>query len=282
MTEAFEIQNGILTVCDGVTELTDALFAGREDIESVYLPDSVRILGMELFAECPSLKSVRLPSCLRDISPALFAECPALCDIDIPETVVSIGEGAFLNCSSLRAVTLPHGLCEICDMAFWGTGLESVSIPESVQSIGESAFWSCEALTKACVLCHDTRIGENAFGSCYRLIEGYIAPGYPEKSDAPSELLYTLLWCSCPERHSPEVSRRAEAFIRANEGLILERIFKARNIPALTGIAKMGILSPSEIEKYVRLSAETGETELTALLLNAQGKKRSFDEDFEL
>ena len=282
LTDDFEIQNGVLTVYDGVTELPDALFAGREDIESVYLPDSLRIFGMELFAECPNVKSVRLPSALRDISPAAFAECPALCEITIPDTVVSVGEGAFLNCTSLRSVTLPRSLREICDMAFWGAGLESVSVPESVKRIGESAFWSCEALKKAEVMGRGTRIGENAFGSCYGLIEGYIAPGYPEESDAPSELLYTLLWCSCPDRHAPEVSRRAERFIRANEELILERIFKAKNIPALTGLTGRGLLSPAGIEKYVRLSAEAGETELTALLLKAQGEKRTFDEEFAL
>lgn len=282
MTKNSEAVDGILIIPDGVTELPDALFAGRCDIERVVMPDSLRVLGMELFTGCSALKSVRLPGTLRDLSPAIFAECPLLSDITLPETLVSVGDGAFLSCPSLHSIKLPNSLREICDLAFWGTGLESISVPEGVARIGEHAFWSCEELRKADVLGRDTVICENAFGSCYKLVEGYIAPGYPMIGDPPSELLYTLLWCTCPDRHTAEVTARAEDYIRHNEALIIERIFKSDNVPALSGIAERKLLSPGNIEKYVRLSAESGKTELTALLLKAQGTARNTSEDFNL
>ncbi len=274
--------NGILTVPDGTAAIDDGEFAGREDIIELYLPDSVRSLGIEAFCGCTQLKAVRLPSALPEISPACFAECTALECVELPPSLLNIGEGAFLNCAALCAVQLPEGLREIAPMAFWNTGLEQVTIPEGVAVIGENAFWSCESLRRADVLGKNTLIGENAFGSCYELTSGYIAPGYPQEGDAPSELLYTLLWCSCPDRHGVETSRRAEKYIQSNEALIMERIFKYNNIPALSGIVGRGLLGADKTDGYVRISAENGQAELTALLLKARASGRGVEEELEL
>lgn len=274
--------NGTLTVPDGVSSIDDGAFAGREDITRLYLPDSVKTLGIEAFCGCTQLESVRLPSALEQISPACFAECTRLERIELPPVLTVIGEGAFLNCAALCAVTLPDSLREIAPMAFWSSGLEKISIPEGVASIGENAFWSCESLRHADVLGKSTLIGENAFGSCYELISGYIAPGFPPQDDAPSRLLYTLLWCSCPDRHTEQTSRRAEAFVRDNEALIMERIFKYNNTPALSGIVSRRLLSCENTDSYVRISAESGQAELTALLLKARAAGRDLDEEFEL
>lgn len=282
MTGAFAPDKGILTIPEGVTELPDAAFAGRDDVISIVLPDSIQSLGIQCFAECPNLKKVRLPVFLSELPGACFAECGALSDIRLPETLERIGDGAFINCPELRSISFPDTLREINMYAFWGTGLERVVIPEGVELIGESAFWSCDNLIRADVLGESTRISENAFGSCYRLTQGYIAPGYPAEGDAPSELLYTLLWCSCPSRHSEKTSQRAEAFIAANEALIMERIFKYNNTAALSGLIGRELLPSEKLESYVRFSAENGQNELTALLLKAQGAKRDIYEEFEL
>lgn len=282
MTDASETRDGLLIIPEGVTEIRDGEFAGRGDIVSVSLPDCLRFMDMEAFCECPELKSVRLPAGLGSISPACFAECPKLRDIILPPELESIGEGAFLNCASLRSVTLPDTLRSIDDLSFWGTGLEAVSIPAGVRSIGEQAFWSCEELRRADVNGAETVIGDNAFGSCYKLIEGFIAPGYPPGGDRASELLYTLLWCSCPDRHGAAVSERAERFVRENEALIMERIFKYENIPALSGCVKRGLLSPEKTDGYVRTAADMGLAEMTALLLKARGAGGNTFEELEL
>ena len=282
MTNALEVSEGLLIIPEGVTEIRDGEFAGRGDIVSAILPDSLRFMDMEAFCECPELKSVRLPASLGSISPACFAECPKLCDIALPPALESIGEGAFLNCASLRSIAFPDTLRSIGDLSFWGTGLETVSIPAGVRSIGEQAFWSCEELRRADVNGKDTLIAGDAFGSCYKLIEGFIAPGYPPEGDRASELLYSLLWCSCPDRHGAAVSERAERFVRENEALIMERIFKYENVPALSGCVKRGLLSRDKIDGYVRTAADGGLAEMTALLLKARGTGRDTFEEFDL
>lgn len=253
------IRDGVLTVPDGVTDVPPAAFSDRESLCEVHIPKSVRTVGAAAFAGCTGLRSVTFSDGLE-----------------------LIGEGAFLGCSSLREAAFPESLREIREMAFWETGLESVLIPAGVREIGDSAFWSCEDLTRIEVTGADTRIGNNAFGSCYKLVEGYIAPGYPENADPPAELLYSLLWCSCPERHGDAVSRRAEEYIRRSEELIMSRIVNAEGTAALAGIAARGLLSSACIDKYIRVTAERGLPELTALLLHARSITPDDGGDFEL
>ena len=282
MTNGFQPVDGVLKIPEGTLSLPDGEFAGREDIACVILPETLLDTGLETFSGCAELREVIFPRALKSIGAACFAECPKLSKAELTEELLSVGEGAFLNCVSLKNLRFPETLTEIGAMSFWGTGIEEISIPCGVLSVGEHAFWSCEELRRADVPGRGTDIGENAFGSCYKLTQGYIAPGYPAHGDPPSELLYTLLWCSCPERHGVEMSRRAESYIEKNEALIMERIFKYDNIPALNTLVQRGLLSQSGIESYVRESSAAGKTEMTALLLRARGKYDNLDGELEL
>ncbi len=281
MTSALAADNGLLTVPEGTRTLPDEAFAGREDIVRAVLPASVERFGEEVFSGCVNLREVALPAGLRELGPAAFVNCAALETAELPPGLESVGDGAFLYCAALRKLTLPETLRRIGAMAFWGSGLEEVSVPAAVEEIGESAFWDCAALRRADVLGGGARIGENAFGSCWSLTEGYMAPGYPERADAPAELLFTLLWCSCPERHGAATAARAERFIRANEALVWERVLKYDNTAAMTGLARRRLLRPENIPGYVRAAAEAGRTELTALLLDAGGASGN-EEEFAL
>ncbi len=264
------------------TAVADGAYAGREDLRRVILPEGTTAIGSEAFTGCTALEEVILPSTLTEIGAAAFAGCEHLSKIELPSSLLIIGEGAFLDCTALHQITLPQGLRSIEPMAFWNSGLYAVDVPESVERIGENAFWTCENLRRANVWGLDTVIEKNAFGSDYALIEGYMAPGYPNEDSAPAELQYTLLWCSCPERHTPAVSERAKALIRAQEGLIMERILKYDNAPALSGLVHCRLLEPSNIDGYLRAASEAKQTDLVALLLEAKGNQRQTDTDFEL
>ena len=259
MTENFQIEKGILRIAAGTEYLESEKFSEREDIRRVILPEG-----------------------LRHISVACFASCENLEEINIPSTVKTIDDGAFLSCSSLREISLPEGLEEIADLSFQDSGLEAVTVPRSVKRIGEEAFFNCGSLKRADVLGKDTIICEDAFGSDYCLTEGYIAPGYPREKHPGSELLYSLLYASCPEKHGEETARRAEAFIRSNEELIMERVLKFNNIPAMTGISKRKLLKSENIDRYVRRAGEAGQTEITALLIKAKTGVQTIEEEFEL
>ena len=282
MIKALETNDGTLIIPEGFEQIPESACTGREDIRRVIIPQSVYSIGPEAFAECTALEEVVLPDSFLHISAAAFLNCSALSRVKLSRNLQSINEGAFLGCASLKTLDLPNTLEFIGEMAFWNSGLEEIAIPTSVKQISENAFWDCVQLRRADVQGADTRIEKNAFGNCPLLTEGFIAPGYPDDDSPPAQLLYTLLWCSCPQRHSPETAQRAAEFIRQQEGLMMERILKSRNAAALNGIVSQGLLEPSHVDEYIQECAKIGATELTALLLQAKHRTSNLEEEFDL
>lgn len=283
MTDGFQLtDSGVLIIPDGTAYIKSQQFSENPDIREVFIPDGVRFFEEEIFAECENLEKVRLPEGLVNIGIAAFASCVSLREINIPSTVKTIEDGAFLFCEALSSVTLPDGLEGINQLAFQDTGLEEIIIPASVREIGEEAFFECSRLRRADVLGTQTRIGSDAFGSSYGLIEGFIAPGFPVEKTGPSELLFSLLWASCPDRHGTATCARAESFIRENENLVMERILKFNNIPAMTGIAERRLLSPQCIDASLKTALRDNYTEITALLLKARGSSRTTEGEYDL
>ena len=198
----------------------------------------------------------------------------SLVSVLIPEGVTDIGEVAFFGCSNLKSVVFPESLKMIREEAFGETALEEVILPSGLELIEEKAFFSCESLRKIEVPGKDTVVGSDAFGCCDILHEGYIAAGFPESIRHHEELQYTLLWCSCPERHGSDARDRAEAFIHKYEGLIMEWVIKYNNIPAMNGIARLGLLS-GDTDRYIAAANLAGRSEITALLMSM---RKGFDE----
>ena len=204
------------------------------------------------------------------ITEGAYAQDTSLTSIVIPEGVTDIGEIAFYGCTELREVSFPSTLKFIREEAFGESGIEEALLPPGLELIGEKAFFSCESLRRAEVPGTQTVIERDAFGCCDRLHEGYIACGYPEKTRHHEELQYTLLWCSCPERHSAETAKRAEDFIHRYEDLIMEWIIKHNNVPAMNGIAGRDLLR-GNIGSYITESNLAGTNEITALLMSMRG-----------
>lgn len=282
MIDAYQLIDGVLRFAPGTQYVRSQICTSRKDVRKIIVPPGVGFMEDECFADCEELEEVELPEGLVNIGPASFAECPKLCKVNIPSSVKSIDTGSFFSCSSLKKISLPQGVEIISELSFQESGLESITVPSSVKRIETAAFFSCESLRSANVLGASTVIEQDAFGSNYALMEGYIAPGYPTECDRAAELLYTLLWCSCPEQHRAEIGIRAEAFIRKNEGLIMERILKFNNIPALTGIVRRGLLSAEIISASLQSALRDKKTEISALLLQTKNTAVLSDEEFEL
>ena len=276
------VNDGTLVIPPDLGSIPDSSCAGREDIRRIVFPPTVYSIAPEAFAECTALEEVVFPESFLHVSAAAFLNCAALSRVVLSGNLVSIEEGAFLGCTALRQLELPETLEHIGEMAFWGSGLEEIVIPQRTERIAENAFWDCASLRRADVLGAGTVIEKNAFGNCPALTEGYIAPGFPQDDSAPAQLLYPLLWCTCPERHTPQTAERASAFVQAKEDLIMEKIIKTNNTAALTGLVSRKLLDPAHIDEYIRVCAQEGNTELTALLLQAKGSAVRAEEEFEL
>ena len=179
-----------------------------------------------------------------------YTQDETLTSVVIPEGVTDIGEIAFYGCVNLREVFFPKSLKIIREEAFGETGLVSALLPAGLEEIEEKAFFSCDNLRHIEVPGPGTIIGSDAFGCCDSLVEGFVGCGYPGNIRHHEKLQYTLLWCSCPDRHSAETSAIATDFISQYEELVMEWIIKNNNVPAMNGIASRGLLH-GDIDRYI-------------------------------
>ena len=189
----------------GVTKINGVAFAGS-DIESVTIPNSVKVIGVGAFMECTNLRSVNLSNSVTSIEWYAFGGCTGLEEIhSLSSKPATIEEDAFTGYSATLYV--PGGakdayekaaywkkftnIVEIVDkdLEFTITSEEdatvavsdytgnssSVTIPShctidgkryTVTSIGESVFSGCTSLTSIEIPNTVTSIGDYAFRSC--------------------------------------------------------------------------------------------------------------------
>ena len=159
-----------IVVNDGVTDIVSRAFEKHNNVESVYLPNSLKSIGTWAFFQCTSLKSVSIPDGLSVIEDGAFSECESLTKISLPDTVTAINNQAFSKCASLASFTFPSGVTEISYQVLSGCGsLTRVKLPSHVVSIGWAAFCDCVNLTDIPLPDSLTTIGSNAFENCSSL-----------------------------------------------------------------------------------------------------------------
>ena len=131
------------------------------DIESVLLPDTVKVIGESAFKSCKKLKEVTFGKGIEKICYYAFWNCNQLSGIVLPDSLKSIGGrcfsgtalksislprelekvdyGCFSLCSNLSAVYMSEGLKEICSRSFEGTAITSIVFPKSLESLDVKA-----------------------------------------------------------------------------------------------------------------------------------------------
>ena len=113
----------------------DGEFSDRTDIETVDIPDMVRVIGKRCFSGCKSLTKVSIPSSVTDIGKECFSVCESLTSVVIPSSLTVIGDGCFALCSSLTLIFIPSSVTVIGTGCFLGCrSLESLTIPSKLRS----------------------------------------------------------------------------------------------------------------------------------------------------
>lgn len=95
---AVRLNGGNITVPSSVGGFTvETVFVNKLNIESITIPDTVKILGDEAFLDCAYLTEVKLGanSQLEEIGRDTFKNCPSLKEITIPKSVTTIDPTAF-------------------------------------------------------------------------------------------------------------------------------------------------------------------------------------------
>lgn len=156
-----------------VTEIATSFNRTIKQIASLYIPDSVTKIGKEAFSDEKDylsgrdvplcyMESVRLPENLKVIDSRTFSCLTSLKTVIFPKNLERIESYAFYSCMSLESLTLPEPVYYIGKCAFQDAGIENLNLPSSLRVIEPNAFEKINA--KNIVLPEGLLfLGENAF-----------------------------------------------------------------------------------------------------------------------
>lgn len=123
----------MLIISPRCKEISKEAFKKNNNINRVFMFDSVQNIGKETFLECVNLTDIRLSNNIRVIPKWMLQNCINLKHLVIPEGVTVIEEGAFSGCRSLETVTLPSTISRIEGGGMFG--INPFSLCDSLQKI---------------------------------------------------------------------------------------------------------------------------------------------------
>ena len=141
-------------------------------IDNIYIiPNGIESIG-SAFCDCIFLKQIYLPNSIKYIGMLAFAGCKSLNKINIPESVVLIDQFAFLDCISLEKIIIPDSVQKIGCCIFQGcTSLKEIKISEKIKTIPTGAFLKCRTLSTVILPENLEGINNFAFAMCTSLSE---------------------------------------------------------------------------------------------------------------
>ena len=139
----------------------------RNEIKSITLPQTVKIIESNAFSMCSALDSFKVPNNVTEIRDGTFYGCTDLTSVDFPENLKKIGNNAFMSCSSLSSAVIPDGVTEIGDSAFaYCNKLSSVNLPTSLESLEGYGFNNCSSLESIEIPENVKKLDTNTFFGC--------------------------------------------------------------------------------------------------------------------
>lgn len=79
-----------ITIPEGVTELSGAVFGCCANLQQVTLPSSIKVLGDRCFYSCIALQNINLPEGLQKIGAYTFCHCTALQTLVVPKSLTTV------------------------------------------------------------------------------------------------------------------------------------------------------------------------------------------------
>ena len=150
---------------EGITELADNIFSGRDGLRSIVIPEGVTTIGSRAFENCFNLESVILPQSIRRIGDYAFVDCHKLQNINLDGDLECIAGSVFSECFKLENVTIPASVEYIDAFAFKNCReFTKIIIPDGATSIGFTAFAACTNLEYLYIPASVTGIFDNFMG----------------------------------------------------------------------------------------------------------------------
>ena len=90
-------------IAAGTKNIAAGAFSGCTKLQSITIPDSVKLINKNTFKSCISLSSVTMNNRISEIGANAFSDCISLGEIAIPDSVKEIGHLAFYGCTEMKA-----------------------------------------------------------------------------------------------------------------------------------------------------------------------------------
>lgn len=125
----FKVEDGMLMSSDG-----KILFRCINDNMSVTVKDGIEIIAQGAFCGRDRMEEVILPSSLKTICKDAFSGCSNIDNVVLPEGTESIGIESFSFCWNLKTMTLPSTLKNIAYNAFeYSDHLQNFIFPKGME-----------------------------------------------------------------------------------------------------------------------------------------------------
>ena len=184
IVNATKLENGSFKITnEGYTVIAKNAFSGKkEELKSVEIPSTIRIIDKKAFSDCSNLSSVTLPDGLMAISREAFTNCTELKAITIPKSVHQIFGSAFKGCKNLEisidsqnlnlttdgiSIYSNRGKRLVCCPSASGT----YTVSENVEEIFDQVFEDNLELTKIVFPKNLKKIWYGVFTDCKNLKE---------------------------------------------------------------------------------------------------------------
>ena len=155
----------IPTEIDGlnVTEIAPEAFYipdGKSNIRSLYVPDTVKTVGLGAFKECSKLQLVRLP---------FIGDGGENTHVGFVFGADKYDQNALSIPTSLEMIIIGEGEKDVADRAFYGVKSVEAIVLLGAESIGKFAFYECDQLCYVGLSKTLESIGDYAFSTCQAL-----------------------------------------------------------------------------------------------------------------
>lgn len=123
-----------------VIALGESAFRNCDNLNSVFIPGSVKEIGGDAFSGCRNLKEVNTPSI------SAWLKIKFVSQYSNP---LFIAEKMLIGGNTINNLTIPEGTDTIHEYAFYNNkSLTSVSFPDDIKYVGDNAFSECNQLQK--------------------------------------------------------------------------------------------------------------------------------------
>ncbi len=143
------------TVLNGVETIGTYAF-NNSVLESILLPEGLKIISKYAFDGCRSLQEITLPDSVTALYEGAFQYCSSLKKVpEFPESLKYITKNAFKGCTSIKELVVPDHIEVIADGAFWNTGLEKITFLGET-TLYVNVFYGCSSVEVLEILGKDT------------------------------------------------------------------------------------------------------------------------------